>query len=106
MTEERLQEAISRIVEALDPERIILFGSYASGQPDENSDIDLLVIMETAKRPAGRIVAVSRTLSPRPFPVDIIVRTPEELDRDLKRVDPFMRDLVERGRTLYERRRP
>ena len=103
VTEERLQEAVSRLVDVLDPVRIVLFGSYACGEPDEDSDVDLLVVMETTERPAARIAKVSRLLSPRPFPVDIIVRTPEEVDRDCRRTDPFMRELVERGRVLYER---
>lgn len=100
--EGKLQTAIRRLVAALNPEKIILFGSYAYGQPGPDSDVDLLVVMETDQRPIRRITAVSELLSPRPFPVDIIVRTPTELARDLQRVDPFMHEVVAKGRVLYE----
>lgn len=100
--EGKLQQAVQRLVAALDPEKIILFGSYAYGQPGPDSDVDLLVVMETDQRPIRRIMAVSELLSPRPFPVDIIVRTPAELVRDLQRVDPFIHEAVEKGRVLYE----
>ena len=103
LTEERLQKAVDLIVSALNPEQVILFGSNAYGQPNADSDVDLLVVFETSARPAERIATVSRLLSPRPFPVDIVVRTPEELDRALKRIDPFIHELVERGRVLYAR---
>ena len=100
--EGKLQTAVQRLVAALNPKKIILFGSYAYGQPGPDSDVDLLVVMETDQRPIQRIIAVSELLSPRPFPVDIVVRTPAELVRDLQRVDPFMHEVVEKGRVLYE----
>jgi predicted nucleotidyltransferase len=98
-----LPEVVQRLVLALHPEKIILFGSHAYGQPGADSDVDLLVVMETDERPAQRIARVSALLSPRPFPVDIVVRTPGELARDLRRTDPFMHEVVEKGRILYER---
>jgi len=98
-----LSSAIDKIISMLNPEKIVLFGSHAHGHPGPDSDVDLLVIMRTELRPAERVRVVSRLLSPRPFPVDIVVRTPVELARDLQRVDPFMRDIVEKGRVLYER---
>lgn len=103
VAESLLHQTIARIVSAFSPQQIILFGSHAYGSPGPASDVDLLVVMETEDRPADRIVAISRLLSPRPFPVDIIVRTPAELARDLKRVDSFMREAVEQGRILYAR---
>lgn len=103
VAEHLLQKTIERIISALDPQQIILFGSCAYGRPGPDSDVDLLVVMETDDRPAERIMAVSRLLSPRPFPVDIVVRTPGELARDLNRVDSFIRDAVEHGRVLYTR---
>jgi uncharacterized protein len=102
-SEERLQKAVERIISVLHPEKVILFGSYAYGRPDPDSDVDILVVMETNERASERVKAVSRLLSPRPFPLDVIVRTPGEVERDLKRVDPFMRELLAKGRLLYER---
>jgi predicted nucleotidyltransferase len=98
-----LPEAIQRIVQTLNPERIILFGSYAEGTPSEDSDVDLLVIMETDASSKDRSWAVSRLLLPRPFPVDILVKTPQEIDQALQKGDFFIKDVISRGKVLYER---
>jgi hypothetical protein len=65
--------------------------------------VDLLVIMETGGRPADRYLAVSRLLRPRPFPLDILVKTPTEIAQALEKKDFFIREIVTRGRVLYER---
>ncbi len=98
---EELPRAVQRIVNALHPEKIILFGSYAYGDPTYDSDVDLLVIMETEAKPSERYLAVSRLLRPRPFPVDILVRTPLEIDRALKLGDFFIEEILTQGRVLY-----
>jgi len=77
VTEERLQEVVRRIVQEFDPQRVVLFGSYACGEPGPDSDVDLLVVMESDERPAARATRVSRVLRPRLFPMDILVRTPD-----------------------------
>jgi predicted nucleotidyltransferase len=71
VTDELLKEVTERIVEALAPEQVILFGSYADGKPTPDSDVDLLIVMETEKRPSQRRQAVSRLFRDRPFPMDI-----------------------------------
>nr|HID12342.1 nucleotidyltransferase domain-containing protein [Anaerolineae bacterium] len=103
VTEERLQEMVQRIVEAFDPERIILFGSYASGEPTPHSDVDLLIVMEDGDRPARRSARIARVLLDVPFPIDILVRTPTELQHRLHIGDYFIQEILERGRVLYER---
>ena len=103
VTEERLQEVVRRIVEAFDPERIILFGSYARGEPTPHSDVDLLIVMEDGGRPAERRMAISRLFRPRPFPMDILVYTPAEIQHALTLRDPFILETLERGKTLYAR---
>jgi uncharacterized protein len=103
VTEEVLVEIVRRIVTALHPEKIILFGSYVYGTPSSDSDVDLLVILETRARPADRYVAVSRLIRPRPFPLDILVKTPDEIAQALEKGDSFIREIVARGRVLYER---
>jgi predicted nucleotidyltransferase len=105
VTEEALAEIARRIVAALQPEKIILFGSYAHGTPSGDSDVDLLVVMETIARPADRYLAVSRLLRPRPFPLDILVKTPDEISQALAKSDSFIREIVTKGRVLYERSR-
>ena len=98
-----LQPAIRKIVDELKPEKIILFGSYAYGRPNPHSDVDLLVVMKTKAPLKERSWEVSRLLLPRPFPVDILVRTPEEIEEGLKSGDFFLQEIVSRGKVLYER---
>jgi predicted nucleotidyltransferase len=101
-----LPPAIKRIVAELKPEKIILFGSYAYGQPTHDSDVDLLVIMKTRKkRQVDRYLMVSGLLHPRQFPVDIIVHTPTEIKRALSiKNNFFIREIISNGKVLYERR--
>jgi len=98
-----LPSVVARIVNALTPERVILFGSYAYGAPTVDSDVDLLVVMETAASPAERFLAVSRVVRPRPFPLDVIVKTPAEIQAVAVDGDPFLMEILQRGQTLYER---
>lgn len=102
---QRLPEVVRRIVEALNPEKIILFGSYAHGNPTPDSDVDLLVIMETDLPVTERYLRVSNLLYPRPFPVDILVKTPQEVERAMSSADAFIREIVSKGCVLYERSR-
>ena len=85
------------------PEKIILFGSYAGGHPRPDSDVDLLVVMRSRKRPTERAAELSRFLEPRPFPIDLLVRTPKEIQRRLAMGDTFIRDILHHGRVLYAR---
>ncbi len=90
------------IVRAFHPEKIIPFGSHASGFPGQDSDIDLLVIMESGL-PAGRRAAeIYRRLGPRRFSLDILVYTPREIKERLAGFDPFLEDIMKKGRVLYE----
>ena len=103
VTEEVLAEIVRRIVTALHPEKVILFGSYVYGAPSDDSDVDLLVILETRSRPVDRYLAVSRLLRPRPFPLDILVKTSEEITQALRKGDAFIGEIMSQGRVLYER---
>lgn len=99
-----LPGAIKRIVSELKPEKIILFGSYAYGNPTPDSDVDLLVIMNTRAKEVDRYVAVSNLLYPRQFPVDILVKTPKEIKAEAKKKGNFfLREILNKGRVLYER---
>ena len=101
---ETLPKAVRRIARVLRPQKIILFGSYAYGNPDSDSDVDLLVVMKTNASSSERSWAVSRLLIPRPFPVDILVRTPHEIEHALDSSDFFIQEIVTQGQVLYERR--
>jgi predicted nucleotidyltransferase len=100
-----LPAAVQRIVDELHPEKIVLFGSYANGNPTPDSDVDLLVIMETDLSSSQRYVAVSRLLNPRPFPVDILVKRPDEMKSALEKGDFFLREIIAHGIVLYDRQR-
>ena len=100
---EALPEVVQRIVQTLHPEKIVLSGSYADGTPTSDSDVDLLVVMETTASPVERYLAVSRLLRPRPFPVDILVKRPDEIQSALGTGDFFIREVLSRGQVLYER---
>jgi predicted nucleotidyltransferase len=103
VTEEALREIVHRLVTGLHPHKIVLFGSYVYGTPTADSDVDLLVIVDTQARPVDRYMYVSRLLRPRPFPLDLLVKTPKEVAQALDRDDAFMREIMAQGRVLYER---
>ncbi len=99
-----LPVAIHRIAKELHPEKIILFGSYAYGRPTPDSDVDLFVVMKTRSRHATRSWAVSKLLIPRPFPVDILVYTPREVELAIKHGNFFIQEIVTLGKVLYGQR--
>lgn len=103
ITEEQIQAIVRRIVEGYQPDRIILFGSYAYGTPTEDSDLDLLVIKSgIGESRMERGVAVRRLLrSPDMLPMDILVRTPEEVAEAAEVRFTIEAQAVKAGRMLY-----
>ncbi len=100
---ERVQETVRKIVEGYDPEKIIIFGSYAVGTQREGSDLDILVVKDTSARWADRVRTVSGLLMPRRLPMDIIVKTPAEVEEALQERELFMRQVTKEGVVAYER---
>jgi len=104
---EQEQEVIQRILNKLlidyEPQKVILFGSYAYDHPGSDSDIDLLIIKETEERFIDRWVSVRRLLSDprRMIPLEAIVLTPQEVSRHLANGDQFLADILEKGKVLY-----
>ena len=96
-----LTEIAQKVVQAFRPKNIILFGSYAYGKPTSDSDLDLLIVMESRDRPAERIRKVSDLFDPRPLPMDFIVLTPSEVRHRLSGFDPFLEEVIEKGQMLY-----
>jgi len=94
---------VKKLVAEYSPQKVILFGSYANGSPDKDSDIDLLVIKETSERFIDRWVTVQKILTGmhRSIPLETLVLTPEEVERRLKIGDQFIADVVEKGEVLY-----
>ena len=97
-----IKKVVRQIVDVHHPRKIVLFGSYAKGRPTRNSDVDLLVIMPSRKRPVARAVEISKSLHFYPFPMDILVRTPAEIRRRLQMGDPFFQEVMTKGKVLYE----
>ena len=96
-------EIAEKIKRDYKPEKIILYGSYARGKPDRDSDIDMLIIKETRERLIDRMVAVSRIVSDPDMliPFEPIVLTPGELSERLNIGDQFIKEILEKGETLY-----
>ena len=86
------------------PEKIVLFGSYASGQPRPDSDVDLLVVMPFEGSPFRQAAVVLghvvRTVGV--LPMDLLVRTAEQVRERVQMGDSFMREIIERGKVMYE----
>jgi predicted nucleotidyltransferase len=98
----KIKRYCDAIAAAFKPERIILFGSHAKGRPDEDSDVDVMVVMRDARR-LGRHPAVAIRMKVRSdFPVDMLVRDEREVARRVKERDLFMLEIMERGRVIYE----
>lgn len=89
------------IAEEFRPEQIILFGSYAWGRPNEDSDVDLLVVMPT-RNEHDQAVRIQYRLS-APFPVDLLVRTPKEMAWRLAEGESFTTTILSKGKMLYEK---
>jgi predicted nucleotidyltransferase len=98
-----IAQLTARIVEAEQPEKIILFGSYASGTATESSDIDLLVISRSTLPRAEREVRLTRQLFGSGVPYDLLVLTPEEMEQRLRRNGPFIREILSTGLVVYQR---
>src|SRR5205823_14486328 len=100
--EPRIEALVRRASQRFRPEKVILFGSHATGQSDPRSDIDLLVVMDFQGRPVDQAVAIRQYLG-YDGPLDVLVRTPEDLHHRLTLGDWFLREVVEQGTVLYER---
>ncbi len=100
-----LPALIERIKEVYEPEKVILFGSYAYGQPDAESDVDLLIIKQTDKPFHKRWAEVCRLVSDlrRHVAFSPFVFTPEELEAKLEKNDPFFQEILQKGKVLYAR---
>ena len=98
-----IQKIVERLVAEYPPQKIILFGSYAYGQPGPDSDIDLLIIKTTGDKFLERLCTVRRvTVGTHPsVPFDPIVLTPTEMADRLEAGDQFLREILDRGEVLY-----
>lgn len=105
--EKVLREELFRIVETIkkeyQPEKIILFGSLASKNINEWSDIDLLIVKETTKRPVERCLEVAKLIQPK-VGIDLFIYTPEEYEALLREKFSFLLSVLKTGEVIYEKR--
>jgi uncharacterized protein len=103
-TPDLLAEITRRLVTEFDPDQIILFGSHAWGVPGEDSDVDLLVIIPgSEERPTARAVRAHRCLRGIPLPMDLIVRSRDEMARFARVPASLEAEILDRGKVLYGR---
>ena len=96
-----IRDLTSQIAREFSPDRIILFGSHAYGQPGNDSDVDILVVLSFEGKPVRKAIEIRNRVNAG-LPLDLIVRTPEQLAERVAQNDWFIREILERGRTLYE----
>jgi predicted nucleotidyltransferase len=105
--DKRIQDAYTDIIQSIisnyAPQKIVLFGSYARGEPHEGSDIDLIVIKETSKRFIDRIADVIK-LNKTLLALEPLVYSPSELDKMKKEKRDFIMTIEEEGIEIYDER--
>ena len=100
---EKIEEIVNKIASGYNPDKIILFGSYATEHPNEDSDLDLFVIKDTDLPRPLRAVQVRKMLYGSMIPIDLIVYTPGEIDESKENRFSFVYEVLKSGKTLYER---
>lgn len=100
-----LEEITKILAEKYNPEKIVLFGSHAYGKPSEESDIDLLIVMDTRSPFYKRLADIRRLVSEvrRGYPFEPIAVTPGELEERLVKKDSFFEEILKKGKVLYAR---
>lgn len=101
ITRSHIRKYAEQIAKQFRPNKIILFGSYAYGKPTNDSDVDLLVIMPFEGKGAQKATEILLATDPR-FPIDLIVRTPEQVRERIELGDFFLREITKKGKVLYE----
>ena len=99
-----VRQFVRSVVREFRPERVIMFGSAAAGNASEDSDVDLLVVMQTDKRPVQQALEIRRRI-PCSFPLDLLVKTPQEVERRVALHDFFVTTILAEGKVLYESHR-
>ena len=97
-----IEDTAQRIALKFAPEKIILFGSYAHGQPTEDSDVDLLVVMSFEGKPFDKSLEILNHVDAQ-FPIDLLARRPDDTAKRYAEGDPLIRDALDHGRVIFQR---
>lgn len=104
MAEKDIQEITDKIVKEFKPQKVVLFGSYAWGNPTKDSDLDFFVIKDDPiKNTREMAVDLERILDDRDTPLDLLVYKPDQVTKRLAMNDQFITKIFRDGRILYER---
>ena len=98
-----IQSLANRVVQSFQPDQIILFGSHAAGTARDDSDVDLLVLIPFEGKPFWKSLEILNAVNPH-FAVDLIARDPVDTKRRYEQLDPLIRDALDHGKVLYDRR--
>jgi predicted nucleotidyltransferase len=101
ISRKEIQAFVDQVVERFRPTKVILFGSYAYGKPNADSDVDLLVVMRH-RQSSLKVATRIRLACPHRFPMDLLVRSPAEIRKRLKIGDSFLREVTTKGIVLHE----
>lgn len=99
---QQIEEYGKRVGREFNPHRVVLFGSYACGTPTPDSDVDILVIMPHSEGKGFRMATKIRGRVPAPFPMDLLVRTPDQIRERRELGDCFIQEITAQGKVLYE----
>jgi predicted nucleotidyltransferase len=102
-SEAAIREAVERIATRFQPLKVILYGSRARGEGGPDSDADLLVVMPVNGSKRQQAVQMDLALEGIPIPIDLIVVTPEEVEKYRDAMGTIIREAVREGKVLYER---
>lgn len=100
----KINDIVSRIAIRFNPDKIILFGSYAAGNPDNDSDLDLLIIKDTDLPRHLRSFDIQKLLIGSMIPMDILVYTNQEFEQEQNQRYSFLNSAIKTSKILYERR--
>lgn len=98
ISKDKIAEIVNIIASEYNPDKIILFGSYATGSPNEDSDLDLFVIKETYIPRPQRSVQVRKMIYGSMIPIDLIVYTPKEIDESKNNKFSFVYEVLNSGK--------
>lgn len=102
ITQDQINNVVDIIVKNVNPEKIILFGSYAYGEPHKDSDLDMLIIKDTDDVRNKRVREIRKYLRGAKIPIDIVVYTNAEVEEWKDTQSAFITQVMQKGRVLYE----